>query len=231
MLILSLDTTTRSGSVAIVGDRRVLFEREGDPSRTHAQRLPSELMEACRAAGVGIEQVELFAVAAGPGSFTGLRVGIATVQGLAIARGRRVVPVSALEALAAATPGGHTRIAAWMDAQRGEVFAQPFERAGDAATALTDAISAEPAAALDFHAEALAGAVFHGDGAIRYRDVITGARPEGFQIVEPVRPLAAAIALIAARNPDRAVLPHAVVPIYVRRSDAELARDRRSRPA
>ncbi len=113
----------------------VLYERSGDPSLTHGQRLPGDLMQACAAAGVQISDVELFAVAAGPGSFTGLRIGIATMQGLAMARGQKIVPVSTLEAIAVAAPEGAVRIAAWMDAQRGEVFAQLFERRGGQARA------------------------------------------------------------------------------------------------
>jgi len=78
----------------------VLVESPGDPAHTHGQRLPGELMRLLDQAGVRIEDVDLFAVAAGPGSFTGLRVGIATVQGLAMARRRRVVAGSTLDALA-----------------------------------------------------------------------------------------------------------------------------------
>ena len=87
----------------------------------------------CRAdgAGVGMRDVDLLAVASGPGSFTGLRIGIATIQGLAMAHGKRVVPVSALEALArAAVNPPIDTIAAWMDAQRGEVFAALYSADG-----------------------------------------------------------------------------------------------------
>lgn len=228
MLILSLDTTTRSGSVAIVRDEAVILEQVGAPALTHAQRLPGDLITACRAAGVAIDDVELFAVAAGPGSFTGLRVGIATIQGLAMASGRRVVPVSTLEALAASAPGDARRVAAWMDAQRGEVFAQIFTRAGTSLTAVTGAINAAPDVVLDLHRAELDGAVFHGDGVVRYKEQIVAALGASVRIVEPVSPLAGAIGVIAAREPDRAVLPHAIVPVYVRRPDAEIARDRRT---
>src|SRR5512143_1763445 len=74
MLILSLDTTSRTGSAAGVQDGRVLAETLGDPARTHGERLPGDLMRALAEAGVALRQVGLFAVAAGPGSFTGLRV-------------------------------------------------------------------------------------------------------------------------------------------------------------
>ena len=226
MLILALDTTTRGGSVAISRDETILYEHVGEASLTHAQRLPADLIAACRGAGVTIGEVELFAVAAGPGSFTGLRVGIATIQGLAIARDRRVVAVSTLEAVALSAPEGDARIAAWIDAQRGEVFAQVFERTHDRIAALGEAISAPPALALDVHRRQLSGAAFHGDGARRYREHIV-AGLGSVRIAEEVPPLAGAIARTAARHPDRAVMPHAIVPIYVRRPDAEIARDRR----
>jgi tRNA threonylcarbamoyladenosine biosynthesis protein TsaB len=228
VLILSLDTTSRAGSVAVVRDGRVLAEHAGDAALTHAQRLPPDLMRATGNAGVRIGDVDLFAVAAGPGSFTGLRVGIATIQGLAIAGGRRVVPVSTLEALAYSAPPDEQRIACWMDAQRGEVFAQVFERDGDDLRPSTDAVSAPPDVAIDLQRAALDGALFQGDGALRYRDRVTAVL-RGARIADTVPRLAAAIGLIAARHPDRAVLPHAIVPIYVRRPDAEIARDRRLR--
>jgi tRNA threonylcarbamoyladenosine biosynthesis protein TsaB len=229
VLILSLDTTTRSGSVAIVRDGAVVHESGGDAALTHAQRLPGDLMRACAAAAVHIADIDLFAVAAGPGSFTGLRIGIATIQGLAMAHQRRVVPVSTLEALAAAAGG--PRVAAWLDAQRGEVFAQVFGQRDQRQVPLVEAISMPPDAALEAQAPLLADAVFHGDGAVRYRAQIRAVLGPQVRILEPVRLLAGAIGLIAASAPARAVAPHAIAPIYVRRPDAELARDRRaSRP-
>ena len=228
MLILALDTTTRAGSVALLRGNELLYEHSGDPDLTHGQRLPGDLIKACAAAGVSIEDVELFAVAAGPGSFTGLRIGIATMQGLAMARGGRIVPVSTLEAIAAAAPEGPVRAAAWMDAQRGEVFAQVFERDAGQARPLTAAISAAPSVVLHQHAEWLRDAVFEGDGATRYRDEIERGMGDSVRVAGSVPHLAPAIGRIAARFPDRAVLPHAVVSDYVRRPDAEIARDRRA---
>jgi tRNA threonylcarbamoyladenosine biosynthesis protein TsaB len=227
VLILALDTTTRAGSVAIVADGAIVYERHGDATSTHAQRLPGDIERACRAASIDIAQVELFAVAAGPGSFTGLRIGIAAVQGLAMARDRRVVPVSTLEALAAAS--GASRTAAWLDAQRGEVFAQVFERSQPAGSfePRTPPVSAAPDAALEMQADDLDCAAFHGDGALKFRDVIHARLGSAVEIVDPVRPLAGAIGKLAHDRPDRGVAPHAIMPIYVRRPDAELARDRR----
>ena len=241
MIILALDTTTRAGSAAVLRDGVVVAELTGDPALTHGQRLPGELMRVMDRAAVRIEDVDLFAVAAGPGSFTGLRVGIATVQGLAMARSRRVVPVSTLDALAwaaanaagaaadaaGAATNADRRIAAWMDAQRGEVAAALY--GPDGRTMLIGPQSSAPAVVLDrWSMETdITTAVFTGDGAVRYRETIEGRTGPG-ALVTPPPPLARFIGAIAAADPARAVLPHAVVPIYVRVSDAELARARRS---
>src|SRR3954463_13196783 len=130
MRVLALDTTTRAGSVAVVDDGRVLVEQTGDAARTHAERLPAEVLDALAAAGLALRDVELFAVASGPGSFTGLRIGIATIQGFAFVSQKPVVPVSALRALAEPAAEGRpagTRVGAWMDAHRLEVFSALFE--------------------------------------------------------------------------------------------------------
>ena len=79
MRVLALDTTTPAGSVALVDEDRVVDERGGDPSRTHAQRLPGDLLRVLERRGLAMSDIDLFAVASGPGSFTGLRIGIATI--------------------------------------------------------------------------------------------------------------------------------------------------------
>jgi tRNA threonylcarbamoyladenosine biosynthesis protein TsaB len=229
LLILSLDTTTRAGSLAVVRDDLVLAELTGDPTITHGQRLPDDLLRVLDAAASRVEDIDLLAVAAGPGSFTGLRVGIASMQGLAFARGLKIVPVSTLEALAleaAPAAGTVTLIAPWMDAQRGEVFATLY--GSDRTTVLAEPSSAAPAETLRRWKTSMSThyVLFVGDGASRYRDVICGTLGHQARVQEPVPLLAAAVGRLAAREPERAVSPHAVIPIYVRRSDAELARER-----
>jgi tRNA threonylcarbamoyladenosine biosynthesis protein TsaB len=206
----------------------VLSELSGDPAITHGQRLPGELLRALNAAGARLDDVDLLAVAAGPGSFTGLRVGLATMQGLAFARGLQVVTVSTFEAMARETLGraADALIAPWIDAQRGEVFATLY--APGLGTVLAPASSAPPLDTLLNWQTALGShrVVFVGDGAVRYRAAIEAALGNRARIVEPVPLLAGAIGRIAASEPHRAVAPHAVIPIYVRRPDAELSRDR-----
>jgi tRNA threonylcarbamoyladenosine biosynthesis protein TsaB len=229
VIILSLDTTTRAGSAAVVRDGIVLAEIVGDPSLKHGQRLPADLMRVLEMAKVALPAVTLFAVAAGPGSFTGMRVGIATVQGLAMAAGARVVAVSTLDALARAGTDGRRLVGAWMDAQRSEVYAALY--GPDGREVRCAAMSGTPVAVLDAWSAALAAGPVRiiGDGALRYQDVVDrslGARAE----VVPPPPLAGIIGQMAAEAPERAVVPHAVMPIYVRKSDAELTRDRRAVP-
>jgi tRNA threonylcarbamoyladenosine biosynthesis protein TsaB len=227
VIILALDTTTRAGSIAVLHDATIRVERVGDASLTHGQRLPSELAAALAEATVRIEDVDLLAVAAGPGSFTGLRVGIATIQGIAMGQRKRVVPVSALEALARAAVNADRPIGAWMDAQRKEVFAALY--GADARDELTPPVSASPEVALKAWSDTvdLTRVVFVGDGATHHEQTLRREIGRDVSILTPP-PLAGLIGQIAAESPGRAVLPHAIVPIYVRRSDAELARARRA---
>jgi tRNA threonylcarbamoyladenosine biosynthesis protein TsaB len=232
--ILSLDTSSAAGSAALVCDGDVVGERPGDASRTHGERLPRELMSLLDDAHVTLPQIDLYAVVIGPGSFTGLRIGIATMQGLALANRKRVAPVSTFEALASAGPpaitapgAAATATAVWIDARRGEVFATLYDAAG---TVLHPPTSLPPDATLDTWAPLLArvGRVrFAGDGAVKYCARIETRLGAAADIPAAVPPLAAAAGRIASAEPGRGVRPHALVPLYVRRSDAELARDRR----
>lgn len=241
MVILALDTSAAGGSAAVIrvdGEETRAFERAGDGTRSHAERLPLELMAVLREAGAAIEDVDRLAVIVGPGSFTGLRVGIATIQGLALARGLTVVPVSSFEALAWHAEGPRKdpseAIAMWIEAHRGEVFATLL--APDGHTVLSPPTALPPAATLDAWRDAIAPLTrvrFLGDGAVRYQDSIRerlGAKASlDVQVAAPL--LAGAAGWIAGRAPDLAVHPHALVPMYVRRPDVELTRDRRAADA
>ena len=227
MLVLALDTTTRAGSAAVVDGGVLLGEIIGDGSRTHGERLPRDLMRALEAAAVPLGAIDLLAVAAGPGSFTGLRVGIAAMQGLAMSTGRLIVPISALDALAVAAADGSGAVAAWVDAQRGEVFATLYDSTGT--RVIVEPSSLPPARTIDAWASAMPEGPprFIGDGAVRYEAIIRERFGVAAQVL-PAPPLAGIIGRLAAAAPGRAVLPHAIVPIYIRRPDAELARSRRA---
>src|SRR3990170_9125672 len=106
MHLVALDTTTREGSLAVIAGDHVVAERPVDQVRSYAEQLPGVLLNLLGSAGVELPAIDVFAVASGPGSFTGLRIGIATIQGLAVVTHRRVVAVSALEAHAHAGSDG-----------------------------------------------------------------------------------------------------------------------------
>jgi tRNA threonylcarbamoyladenosine biosynthesis protein TsaB len=224
MLILSLDTTTRAGSCALLGDGGVIREQAGDDSRDQAERLPRDQATLLEREAVSLQAIDAFAVATGPGSFTSLRVGIATMQGLAMATGKALIGVSAFDALARLA--AESRVATWIDAWRGEVFAAVY---GDGVAAGVPVVAA-PDALLD----TLAGEtiLFTGDGAALYESRIRERLGRRARFTSPIAPpLAAAVAALAAtafRSGERP-LPHAIRPIYVRRSDAELAADRKDR--
>jgi tRNA threonylcarbamoyladenosine biosynthesis protein TsaB len=232
MKVLALDTTTRAGSVAIVDGDRVIDERGGDASRGHAERLPGEMLAIAAATQTPLASVDLFAVASGPGSFTGLRIGIATVQGVAFVQGRRMVGVSALEALAhcasvGLSAGAH--VAAWMDAYRRDIFAALY-RVTDAAVLDPDRLVELDPPSVDSPAaiwarwsnELVVPSVVIGDGAVLYEAIVTPSR-----VMRPPL-LAGAIGRLAVSYVRRGggVHPSAVHPLYVRRPDAEIAREK-----
>lgn len=210
---------------------RVVREDASDGSRPQAARLPGELDALLSREGAALQDVDAFAVGIGPGSFTGLRVGIATMQGLAVAMGKPLVGVSALDALAriaAGLPGGSERtrptcIATWVDAWRGEVYAALYEGVRE----VESPVVARPEDLL----RTLAGTPtrFTGDGAVMHQEMIRTALGPDARFAVPIAPLlAGAMAELAAEalRAGQRPLPHAIRPLYVRRSDAELARDR-----
>ena len=190
MLIAAVDTTTRVGSLALVRDDRVvaLVHRRGGHA---ARRTPSGIHRAAREPPLVTGRRDVFAVATGPGSFTGLRIGIAAVQGLAFALGKLVVAVSALEALATAVaatdPGGHP-VGVWMDARRHEVFSAAFqpERGHDDSVlpslgCLEEAAVGLPALTLDRWCQMpwFSALRWVGDGTAVYRQLLAGRLPSG----------------------------------------------------
>jgi tRNA threonylcarbamoyladenosine biosynthesis protein TsaB len=234
MRVMALDTTSRAGSVALVDDGRIVEERAGDSSRTHGERLPGELA----ALGVEWSSVDVFAVAAGPGSFTGLRIGIATIQGLALVNRRPAVGVSALEALAQLASrdlaDGDT-IASWVDAQRGEVFSALY-RVSRAPVFTPErlieveapAVAAPLATMSAWARHDLRQTTFAGDGAERY----AAALEAGGAIMRLAPPalLAGAVGCMASVCAERgeAAAPDSVRPLYIRRPDAEIHRQRQA---
>ena len=232
MRVLALDTTARAGSVALAENDGVVLERVGDPARSHTERLPGDLMRALGEAGWRSASVDAFAVVAGPGSFTGLRIGIATMQGMSFVHGRPLFAVSALEALAhvfAAEREAGVHIGAWVDAYRREVYAALYRvRSGRS-------FSAERLAQVDAPSVGIPEALLERwTGLVPRIDVLTGDGAAAFAavigdraVVAPTPALAGAAALMASIRAEAGepADPAQVQPIYIRRPDVEVTRE------
>ena len=129
MRILALDTTTGSGSVALLEDTRLVAEINASSPTTHSSRLLRSVDYLLKRNSLEIQDIEGFAVAAGPGSFTGIRIGLSTIKAFAFASRRPVAPVSCLAALAMKLRETQGRlICPVVDAKKGEVYAALFEQ-------------------------------------------------------------------------------------------------------
>lgn len=230
--VLGVDTATADTTVAVtlagelVSERSVRPGADGRPR--HAPALLGEIAAAVDQAG-GWERIGAIAVGIGPGTFTGLRVGIATVRALAQARELAVVGVSSLAALAlgiGGSPGAEKRSRlALIDARRGEVFA-----------ALHDADAGvvwEPFVAVPRELSARVGAlerapVAAGDGSLRFRLQLEAAGVDVLPDADPAHRMAARhiCALAVAAEAGR---PERVLPLYLRRPDAEVWREQQHR--
>lgn len=240
-LILSIETATRAGSVAVSRGSRLLSARTGDASRSHSTDLLELIREALDEALHPLREVELFAVALGPGSFTGLRIGIATVKSLASTLERRAVGVPTLYAVALAA-GGPGRVVALLPAGRGELFAQSFNLGNSFEVVPLDSPTHVAPAALLESLRDISSIRWAGEGAQAQREMIHAvAAEQGFPFVEegeeeevayaegwvlaaPARNLAAHVGQLALEKYLNAETnkPEELHAMYVRLSDAEL---------
>ena len=142
MIILALDTCLSTCSVAVLDDGHIVSARRESMARGHQERLAPMAQDVMAEAGIPFERLDRIAVTVGPGSFTGLRVGIAFAKGLALALAKPTVGIGTLEALAAEADG---LVFAAIDARRDQLYLQAFE--GGRPLMAPDALTAETAAA------------------------------------------------------------------------------------
>jgi len=236
--ILALDTGTPTASVAVCSRAAGRVFRRDEPARTHGPTV-LVLVEAVLAEA-GLAPTDLAAVACGrgPGSFTGLRIGLATAKGLCYALGVPLVTPSSLEGLARAVPrSGPAAVVACLDARRQEIFAAAWHFPDEGEPRLLfppmaggPAAVAEAVRTLDVDSPA----ILVGTGATLYTDELTALLGDEARIPSgaPQTPDAAILADLAAEalvRGDTADLRSAE-PEYLRPSDAELNRDRPTRP-
>jgi|SRR5665213_220008 len=236
MLILSVDTSTRTGSAAILRDAEILAEVSGYEETLYSNRLFRDIAALQETADFSLDQIDVFAVASGPGSFTGLRVGLTAVKAWAEVHGKPIAAISGLEAIAyesladkAPEALSASLIAPFLDARRGQIFGALYQRQHGHETGLK-LVSDESILSLDEFLEMVkeksAGSVTLVSPT---PDVLPISRIEevlpGQQVITVSPALAPAIGKLGLERAKRGELVDALTldANYVRRSDAEAA--------
>ena len=226
MICMGIDSAGRKAGIALMQDDELLYEASLNGGLTHSETLLELADTAFRATGLSPAQVDLYGVCAGPGSFTGLRIGLALVKGLAFAHHTPCAGVSTLEALALCHPVQGTLISA-LDARRGKVYWSAFE--GLESRRLCPDAAQKAEAAAEFCKVCKKPLFFVGDGAsLCYNKV--GPGEDVFLLPAPLRGSRALGVCLAARRmyaEGKNVPPELLMPEYLRLSQAE--RERREK--
>jgi tRNA threonylcarbamoyladenosine biosynthesis protein TsaB len=235
MRILAIETSTLLGGVAVADDSSGLIaEVRLNVKSTHSERLMTEIDHVMKRSGLQVSDIDAFAVSIGPGSFTGLRIGVSTVKGFSYATGRPIVTVPTLEAFAWNFPFSRYPVCTLLDARKKEVYAALFRWVnGD-----FDRLIGETSTKVDMLLEKIKAGegkddgrffekiIFAGEGALLYGKEITdvlGGRAI-FAPPDKMVPSPSAIASVGLRKVLREEFsePVSLVPLYVRRSEAEI---------
>ena len=229
MKILALDSTAVVGTVALCEDQKLIAHYTLNTGNTHSQTLLPMIESALRSAEWEIDDLDLFAVSNGPGSFTGVRIGVSVIKGIAFGRGKPCAAVSTLEALAENTAGLTGLICPVMDARRAQVYNALFERRDGVLHRLTPdrAISIDELAKELLRDHGEKPVLLVGDGVAVTRDALAAA---GVTLGEVPALLlsqnASAVGRVAlrmAKNGDT-LTDDALRPVYLRQPQAERER-------
>jgi tRNA threonylcarbamoyladenosine biosynthesis protein TsaB len=227
MLVLGIETSTRQGGVAIVGEDGVLCEAVLNVEVTHSERLLPAVDRALDEARITLENLGGIAVSIGPGSFTGLRIGLSTAKGLAYATGLPLVGVPTLEAMAWALPAARWQVCPVLDARKQEVYAALFRHEPEGLRRVTEDAALPPE---DLCRLIRNPTLFLGDGADAY-GALFRERLGDKMLLPPLASRGARPACVAELGRRRLLrgdrdAPDALVPRYLRPSEAELRRRR-----
>ncbi|HOJ14212.1 MAG TPA: tRNA (adenosine(37)-N6)-threonylcarbamoyltransferase complex dimerization subunit type 1 TsaB [Deltaproteobacteria bacterium] len=223
MKVLGLDTSTTHISVAVCIDGDTACEIGFETGSGHAGIILSVVDEVLRRSGTRKEDLEMIAVGLGPGSFTGLRIGIATAKGLAASLGCAVAGVLSLDALAFGALPSPLPVVTVVDARKGEVFCAVYDTHGTRLMGPAN-VTPEEAARL-----AEGPALFVGNACAPYRGIFSGALGDLYveapgHLRHPRASVVAALGVKAASSGSGLE----IMPVYVRESDAALSLQRRS---
>lgn len=223
MKILSVNTSEASAGVALVEDGVPVCEEFFSAGVTHSRVLMDMVHQVLTVrASVPVEEIDGLVAARGPGSFTGLRIGISVVKGIAMAASKPVAGISSLDAIAWQVSSSQRSVCAMMDAKRGEVYAACYRFSGGKMTHKTKEVCVTPERAV-----ALAGesALFIGSGALAYKGQIESLAGGDLGFAPGFQNQVRASALAHAFFQSQEALsndPLSLLPVYIRRSDAEI---------
>lgn len=227
MLILALDSTATTASAALWRDGGVLCEYTVNAGNTHSVTLLPMIEHMLKVSGTSLDDIDMYAVSAGPGSFTGVRIGAATVKGLALKDNKPCVGVSALEALAENLAVCRGFICPVMNARRQQVYTALFHSDGARLTRLLD----DSALSLDELREKLASleepVYFCGDGYFLTEQMSDTVTPPRLRLQSAASVAAAAERLWNAAEDKNVFSASSLVPIYLRKPQAEREREER----
>jgi tRNA threonylcarbamoyladenosine biosynthesis protein TsaB len=224
MRILALETATLAGGAALLDGDVVIAESRSNIALTHSERVMAAVDRVLRDARWTVEELDGLAVSIGPGSFTGLRVGLATIKGLAFARALPVAGVPTLDALAAMVPFAEVPVVPILDARKNEVYLSRYRWDGRAMVREWDYLALPPDAAV---ARLTPPVIVLGDGVAPCRPHLA-ALGEGAKIAPPAQrlPSPATVAQLghAILAAGGGVSADEVTALYLRPSEAELKR-------
>ncbi len=228
MICLCIETAAARVGIALTSDGRLLAESllDAPGGRQNALLMP-ELQRLLDQNNLTTSRIDLFACATGPGSFTGVRTGIAATQGLALAAGKPCTAVSTLAMLAMNLPHAAWPVCPMLDARKNEVYTGLY-RTEEHATQLTQDCVTAPA---DFLQRLNGPTIFVGDGALRYQALIRQTMGQN-ALFAPlshhlIRPSSGCLLAEAALQNGTAVPPELLLPTYLRLSEAELSRQQK----
>ncbi len=223
MYILGIDTSTMAGSVAIITEEGLLAELTLNAKTTHAERLLTTIDHAIHSVSLSIRDIDGIAVASGPGSFTGLRIGVTTAKGLAYSIQKPVVGISSLDALASQFLFSEMLICPILDARKKEVYTAFYRNTDSHIRRLSDYAVIAPEKLLQEITEPV---LFLGDGVSPYRQQIEATSGEYAHFADAAH-LSPRASLTAKLGCDRLLAGEdddcfALIPSYLRKSDAEI---------
>ena len=226
MNILAIDTSALTATAAILADDTLLGEISTTTRLTHSQTIMPMIDELLKKVNLDISDIDLFACSEGPGSFTGLRIGIGTIKGLAYGLGKAAVGVSTLEALAHNLDVTDLVICPIMDARRGQLYNALYRYSGGKLECIKEprALSIE-----ELCGELAEKTIFVGDGVKVHKEMITELMGENALFASPQNQLQRAGSVAYAALSKEPVSASELTAVYLRKPQAEREREEKTK--